>query len=71
MPTKNLQWFQRKAVSQISFMTAIVGILTSIFAVMWAVRVTNQNAEDIKEIRVDQKEQLILITKLTTIAEFK
>jgi hypothetical protein len=68
---KTLNWYQDKVVSQITFITAIVGILTSVFAVMWAVRVTNQNAEDIKEIRVDQKEQLILITKLTTIAEFK
>ena len=66
---KSLQWYQGKIVSQVSFISAIVGILTAIMAVAWNIRVTGEMAKKMEQIEKNQIEQLIINTKFLTILE--
>jgi hypothetical protein len=69
MPTKNLQWFQNRIVSQVSFITAIIAVLTAVVSIMWNIRVTNEMSKKMEKIEQNQVEQLIINTKLLTIIE--
>jgi hypothetical protein len=71
MSNKTLQWYQNKVVSQVSFVSAIVGILTAVMAVAWNIKVTNEMSKKMEQIEKNQIEQLIINTKLLTIIEMK
>jgi len=67
MTTKNLAWYQNRIVSQVSFISAVIAVPTAIIAVMWAIRVTNQNTEEIKWLKDKQIQQLQINAKVETI----
>jgi hypothetical protein len=68
---KGLNWYQNKVVSQVSFISAIVGVLTAIMAVMWNIRVTGEMAKKMDKIEQNQIQQLIINEKLMTIISMK
>jgi len=69
--TKNITWYQNKIVSQVSFISAIVGVLTAILAIAWNIKVTNEMVKKMDAIEKNQIEQLIINTKLLTIIEME
>ena len=71
MTVKNLQWYQNRIVSQVSFISAVIGMLTAIMAIMWNIRVTNEMAKKMEQIEKNQIEQLKINTKLLTIIEMQ
>lgn len=71
MATKNITWYQNKIVSQVSFISAIVGVLTAILAIAWNIKVTNEMVKKMDAIEKNQIEQLIINTKLLTIIEME
>jgi hypothetical protein len=66
---KTLNWYQNKVVSQVSFITAIIAVLTAVVSIMWNIRVTNEMSKKMEKIEQNQVEQLIINTKLLTIIE--
>jgi hypothetical protein len=58
-------------VSQVSFISAIVGVFTAILAIAWNIKVTNEMVKKMDAIEKNQIEQLIINTKLLTIIEME
>ena len=71
MTGKSLSWYQNRIVAQMSFISAIVGVLTAIMAVMWNIRVTNEMSKKMDKIEQNQVQQLIINEKLMTIISMK
>ena len=67
MATKSLIWYQNRVVSQISFISAVVGVLTAIMAIAWNIKVTNEMSKKMERIEQNQIQQLIVNEKLMTI----
>jgi hypothetical protein len=74
--TKSLTWYQNRIVSQVSFISAIVGVLTAIMAILWNIRVTNEMSKKMERIEQNQErieqnqiQQLIVNEKLLTIID--
>ena len=64
---KPLAWYQQKPFSQISFVSAIVGILTAALSIAWNIRVTNEMARKMEKIEENQVKQLIVNEKFITL----
>jgi len=62
-----ITWYQNKIVSQVSFVSAVIGVLTAIVAIMWNIRVTNEMSKKMERIEQNQIQQLIVNEKLMTI----
>ena len=67
MATKSLIWYQNRVVSQISFISAVVGVLTAIMAIAWNIKVTNEMSKKMERSEQNQIQQLIVNEKLMTI----
>ena len=70
MATK-INWYQQKPFSQISLVSAIVGIFTAILAIAWNIKVTNEMSKTMEKIEQNQIQQLIINEKFMTIITMK
>ena len=66
---KTLNWYQNKIVSQVSFISAVIAILTAAMSIAWNIRVTGEMAKDVSWLKEKQIQQLQINARTETVLQ--